>query len=224
MGDQVRKLLLTLIVIVVALALIKRKDMTLRQSFMKAIYPLIMLKSKIFPDRDAVLHNTALVKPPVSFYALSATANNGTVIDFAAFRGKKVMIVNTASDCGYTGQYDELEKLHQQYKELVILGFPANDFKEQEKADDASIAQFCKLNFGVSFQLMQKTQVVKGDAQNAVFSWLSHKEKNGWCDQQPSWNFSKYLIDEQGVLRAFFKQTISPLDKRVIEAIQMVTR
>jgi glutathione peroxidase len=132
-------------------------------------------------------------------------------------KGKKVLIVNTASDCGFTGQYDELEKLHQQYKDkLIILGFPANDFKEQEKGDDAGIAEFCKVNFGVTFQLMQKSHVVKSAEQNPVFAWLSHKEKNGWCEQQPVWNFSKYLINEEGVLVGFYAQTVSPLSIQLI--------
>lgn len=216
-----KKLLLLSVVIIASLIIIKRKDMTWRQSFMKAIYPLIMLKGKIFPDKTAILTNTQKITPAVSFYDLTATANDGTVLDFHQFKGKKILIVNTASDCGFTGQYDELEKLHMQYKnKLVIIGFPANDFKEQEKADDATISQFCKINFGVTFQLMQKSHVVKGDHQNAVFNWLSHKEKNGWCEQQPVWNFSKYLIDENGTLVSFFKQTVSPLSDDVKKRIE----
>ena len=132
-------------------------------------------------------------------------------------------MVNTASNCGFTGQYDELEKLHQQYKDkLVILGFPANDFKEQEKADDAGIAEFCKVNFGATFQLMLKSHVVKGAEQNPVFAWLSHKEQNGWCDQQPVWNFSKYLVNENGVLVGFYAQTVSPMSKEIKKALEGV--
>lgn len=215
-----KRIVLAFIIIAAALAVIKRKDMTWRQSFLRAAYPLIMLKSKLFQDKQLVLTNTARVRPPHSFYDLTVLANDGTVVDCKRFAGKKVMIVNTASDCGYTGQYAELEKLHQEYPALVVLGFPANDFKEQEKGSDASIAQFCKVNFGVSFPLMQKTQVVKGDAQNEVFSWLSHKEKNGWCNQQPAWNFCKYVINETGELVAFFEQGVSPLDKRVVELVR----
>jgi glutathione peroxidase len=219
MADPVRKFLFILFAIIICLALIKRKDMTWRQSILKTAYPLIMLRSKLFPGKTAALANTQNTKPPIDFYTLTAVANDGTVIDFRRFAGKKVLIVNTASDCGYTGQYDELEKLHQQYKDLVIIGFPANDFKEQEKKDDASIAAFCRINFGITFPLMQKTHVVKTAEQNAVFSWLSHKEKNGWCNQEPSWNFNKYIVSEEGVLLNYFNQTISPLDKRVISVI-----
>ncbi|MES2374609.1 MAG: glutathione peroxidase [Bacteroidota bacterium] len=215
-----RKLLLILAVILVALFLIKRKNMTWRQSLLKVTYPLIMLKSKLFPHEKSIRINDRHVKPVSSFYDLKATANNGSPIDLNQFKGKKILIVNTASNCGYTGQYSELEELHQKYKGLVILGFPANDFKEQEKGDDAAIAEFCKVNFGVTFQLMQKSRVIKGAEQNAVFDWLSHQEKNGWCNQQPVWNFSKYLVNEDGVLTHFFATTVSPLSEDVQNAIK----
>lgn len=216
-----RKLLLILAVILVALFLIKRKNMTWRQSILKVTYPLIMLKSKLFPQEKSIRINDRHVKPVRSFYDLKATANNGTSIDLNQFKGKKILVVNTASNCGYTGQYADLEALHQQYKDLVVLGFPANDFKEQEKGDDASIAEFCRVNFGVTFQLMHKSQVIKGPEQNAVFDWLSHQEKNGWCNQQPVWNFSKYLVNEEGVLTHFFATTVSPLSEDVQKAIRI---
>jgi glutathione peroxidase len=201
--------------------LIKRKDMTWRQSILKTIYPLIMLKGKLFPGSKDVQVNKDQKQPVNSFYTLKAVNNHGDTIDFSQFKGKKVMIINTASDCGFTGQYDELEKLHQQYKDkLVMLAFPANDFKEQEKKDDAAIAEFCKVNYGITFMLMQKTHVIKGAEQNPVFQWLSHKEQNGWCEQVPVWNFSKYTINEEGVLTHFFSQMVSPLSKEVNSAIQ----
>jgi glutathione peroxidase len=214
-----KKLLLILIVIIITLFLIKRKDMTWRQSFLKTVYPLVMLKSKLFPNKKEIQVNNGDVKPPVSFYSLHGTANNGTNIDFNIYKGKKILIVNTASDCGYTAQYDELEKLHHQYPGLVILGFPANDFKEQEKKDDHSIAEFCKLNYGITFQLMQKSHVVHGSEQNTVFKWLSDPAQNGWCTQQPVWNFSKYVVNEDGVLMNFFAQTVSPLGEEVKKAV-----
>jgi glutathione peroxidase len=216
-----KKLFLLLAVILLTLLIIKRKNMTLRQSILKTAYPLLMLRAKLFPNKKSIQLNKQNIQPLHSFYDLKGVANNGTVIDFAALKGKKVLIVNTASDCGFTGQYDELEKLQQQYKDkLVILGFPANDFKEQEKADDAHIAEFCKINFGVTFQLMQKSHVVNGTEQNPVFLWLSHKEQNGWCDQQPVWNFSKYLINEEGVLVGFYAQTVSPVGKEIEGALK----
>jgi glutathione peroxidase len=193
--------------------------MTWRQSILKTVYPLIMLKGKLFPNKSDIQVNRSKMSPAVSFYTLQAIANNGSVIDFSSFKGKKVLIVNTASDCGYTGQYEELEKLHLQYKDLVVLGFPANDFKQQEKKDNAAIAEFCKVNYGVTFPLMQKTHVVKGPDQNAVYQWLTNANQNGWCDQQPVWNFSKYLVNEAGVLMSFYSQNVSPLDNRVTQGI-----
>lgn len=216
-----RKLFLFLAVIFIVSFLIKRKDMTWRQSVLKAAYPLIMLKGKIWPGSKDIQENRNQSLPPVSFYSLMAVSNRGDTLDFARFKGKKVLIVNTASDCGFTAQYEELEKLYRQYQDkLVILAFPANDFKEQEKKDDAAIAEFCKVNYGVSFPIMQKSRVVKGAGQHAVFHWLSDPSANGWCSQQPMWNFSKYFIDERGILTHFYSQHISPLSKQVIAAIQ----
>ena len=143
-----KKIILFLAVILIALFLIKRKDMTWRQSILKSIYPLVMLKTKLFPEKKEVQSNKNLIVPIISFYDLKTIANNGIAFDFSIYRGKKILIVNTASDCGYTGQYDDLEKLYQQYKgKLVIIAFPANDFKGQEKKDDQAIAEFCKINY-----------------------------------------------------------------------------
>ena len=216
-----KKIIIITTVLLFALFLVKQKDMTFRQSILKAIYPVVMFFGKLFPSKYSALVNDKFIQPSVSFYQLKAIANNGETVYFEQFKGKKILVVNTASDCGYTAQYDQLEKLHQQYKDnLVILGFPANDFKEQEKKKDDEIASFCKINYGVTFQLMKKSHVIKGDEQNEVFKWLSDSTKNGWCNQQPIWNFSKYVINENGVLTNFFAQTVSPLDKKVIEAVK----
>ncbi len=215
-----RKLFIGLTGILIVLILIKRKDMTWRQSILKAMYPVIMLKGKWFPDKNDIQVNNRLIQPPVSFYSLKFVANNGDTIDFSQYAGKKVMIVNTASDCGFTAQYDELEKLYRENMErLVIIAFPANDFKEQEKRNDAAIAEFCKLNYGVSFPIMRKSHVVKGPEQNTVFQWLTDASRNGWCDQEPVWNFSKYLVNEKGMLTRFFAQSISPQSKEVKNSI-----
>jgi glutathione peroxidase len=152
---------------------------------------------------------------------LQSEANSGTTFSFEQLKGKKVLLVNTASDCGYTGQYEELQQLHQRFQnKLVILGFPANDFKEQEKGSDAEIAEFCKINYGVTFPLMKKSTVVKGAAQNPVFRWLSDASQNGWNNQAPKWNFSKYLVDENGVLTNYFDPGVSPLSKEVTDTIE----
>lgn len=200
-------------VFVAAAILIKQKDMTWRQSLLKTLYPLIMLKGKLFGNKNDIKMNPGNVAPAASFYTLRAIQSNGDTLHFSTLKGKKVLLVNTASDCGFTGQYEELETLHRQYgNKLVILGFPANDFKEQEKKSDSEISAFCKINYGVSFPLMQKSSVVNGPAQHPVYQWLSHAGSNGWNDQAPVWNFSKYLVDEQGVLLAFYTQMVSPLD------------
>ena len=156
----------------------------------------------------------------VSFYELKSILNNGKEFDFNQLKGKKVMLVNTASNCGFTGQYEGLEKLHQQHKDkLVLIGFPANDFKEQEKGSDEEIATFCKINFGVTFLLMKKSSVVKGPQQNEVYAWLSNPDKNGWNNQQPTWNFCKYIVDENGELTNFFEASIEPSGKEISAAI-----
>jgi glutathione peroxidase len=218
----IQKLSVTVIVILLVLVLLKRKDMTWRQSILKTFYPIIMLPGKLFGTASGSLQNKNHMQPTLSFYQLQIRLNNGTVIPMDSFKGKKVLLVNTASDCGYTGQYAELETLYKQYKDkgLVIIGFPANDFKQQEQRDDAAIAEFCKINYGVTFLLAKKSRVIKGTEQNPIFEWLSNAKLNGWNDQEPTWNFCKYIVGEDGVLEAFFPQGVSPMDPSVIKIIK----
>jgi len=194
--------------------------MTTRQRLLKLIYPAwIWWLNKTSKNAKVLSH--APVNPPVSFYSLKGIMNNGKEFDMEQLKGKKIMLVNTASDCGYTGQYDDLQKLSEKYKnKLQVIGFPANDFKEQEKGTDEEIASFCKINFGVSFPLMKKSSVKKGPEQNPIFQWLSDPEKNGWSKQQPSWNFCKYLVDEEGRLTHYFASTIEPLSTHITSAIK----
>lgn len=167
--------------------------------------------------------NTNHVAPLVPFYSLHAVKNNGGDFAFETLKGKKVLLVNTASACGYTPQYDELEKLHQTHKDtLAVIAFPANDFGAQEQGTDEQIAQFCTVNFGVTFPLMKKSGVVRNANQNPVFDWLTDKNKNGWNEQQPNWNFCKYLVDEHGVLVAFFGPGVSPMSEEVLNAVKAV--
>jgi glutathione peroxidase len=159
--------------------------------------------------------------PIFSFYSLTTKDINGKDFNFSSLIGKKVLIVNTASDCGFTGQYEALEKLQEKYAEsLVVIGFPANDFKGQETKDNETIAAFCKKNYGVSFPLMAKSIVIKKNEQNEVFKWLSSTAINGWNNQEPAWNFCKYLVNEEGTLTNYFPMTVDPLDASVIEAIE----
>jgi glutathione peroxidase len=195
------------------------KNMTGRQKVSKAVYPLLIWWANLKGLGTKKLYGENVV-PVVSFYSLKDTLIDGRVYDFEQLKGKKVMLVNTASDCGYTSQYDALQKLSEKYKDkLVVIGFPANDFKEEEKGTDAEIAAFCKLNFGVTFPMMKKSSVKRGSDQNKVFQWLCNPEKNGWSSQVPSWNFCKYIVDEQGRLTNFFASTIEPFDKEIINAL-----
>lgn len=215
------KLFIGLVVIIVLLTIVKQKDMTWRQSLMKSFYSLIMLPGKLFGSKAAVQLNTHDQLPKSSVFALSTTGINGQPLNLADYQGKYLLLVNTASDCGYTGQYTELESLYQQYKDkLVVIGFPANDFKDQEKGSNKDIAAFCQKNYGVSFPLAEKASVVKGASQQPIYQWLTNPAQNGWCSQAPVWNFSKYLIAPDGKLIGFFAQTVSPLDKRLLEQIR----
>ncbi len=191
--------------------------MTFKQAVLKKIYPLIMQFTKSSDARGRVKKNTENATPVESIYDLKITLNNDQELDLKQFKGKKMLLVNTASNCGYTGQYEELQQLHEKSKcRLVIIGFSANDFKEQEKGNDSEIAQFCQLNFGVTFPLSKKSHVVKGKEQHPVYQWLTQSEKNGWNNRQPEWNFSKYLIDENGILTHYFGSAVSPLSSDIV--------
>ncbi len=197
------------------------KNMTYRQKFLKTVYPVLMWITKVTGKNSDALKNTAGAKPAQSFYSLSIPLGNGKTLDCSTLRGKKLLLVNTASDCGYTNQFDALQKLYETHQnKLVIIGFPANDFKEQEKGTDTAIEQFCKINFGVTFPLAAKTVVIKSPAQSPLFQWLSDKAKNGWNEQAPSWNFCKYVVDESGTLTHFFASSVSPAAAEVTAAIQ----
>lgn len=196
-------------------------DMTTRQKITKALYPALMWVTRLAGVNAATAKNES-VAPIKPLYSLQATAIDGKVFNLSSLQGTAVMIVNTASDCGYTDQYAELEKLYQQYKgKLVIIAFPANDFKEQEKGTDHDIAAFCQKNYGVSFPIMSKSVVIKSAEQNPVFNWLTDPAQNGWNSKPPSWNFSKYLVNKNGQLTHYFDPSISPLSKEVIDALNV---
>ena len=143
-------------VMVTAALLMKKKEMTYRQSILKTIYPAIMWSSGKAGSKQVQV-NTDMKKGTVEFYSLTTKDITGNAFSFEQFKGKKVLIVNTASDCGYTGQYEELQKLYEQRKDdVVIIGFPANDFKQQEKGSNEEIASFCKKNYGVEFLMSEK--------------------------------------------------------------------
>jgi glutathione peroxidase len=143
----------------------------------------------------------------------------GKPMDLSKYKGKKVLIVNVASQCGYTGQYKELQELHEKYgSKVAILGFPANNFGGQEPGSNGEIASFCKKNYGVSFQMFEKISV-KGDDMSPLYKWLSTKSENGTVDEAPGWNFCKYLVDENGKVIKFYKSGVNPMSSEIISLL-----
>ena len=153
-----------------------------------------------------------------NFYDLSATTIEGATYDFDQLKGKRVLIVNTASRCGFTPQYADLEQLHKQFgdDDFVVLGFPCNQFGFQEPGSAGDIASFCEKNFGVSFQMMEKVDV-KGSDAHPVYQWLCDKARNGVEDHKVAWNFHKFLVDEEGRLVASLRSGVGPLDDVIVD-------
>ncbi|WP_396172541.1 glutathione peroxidase [Flavobacterium sp.] len=154
-------------------------------------------------------------------YSFKVKDIEGKEFDFESLRGKKVMIVNTASKCGLTPQYKELQSLYEQYKDsdFVIIGFPANDFMEQEPGSEKEIAAFCERNYGVTFPMMSKVSV-KGKEMEPVYQYLTQKSQNGVKDSEVEWNFQKYLINKNGQLEKVISPRVSPTDDEILEWIQ----
>jgi glutathione peroxidase len=161
--------------------------------------------------------STSAMAQSKNFYELSATTLEGEPFSFESLRGKRVMIVNTASKCGFTPQYAELEALNQSHggDDFVILGFPCNDFGNQEPGTAEEIATFCQRNYGVTFTMMEKVHV-KGDDIHPVYNWLTSGELNGVEDHRVGWNFHKFLVNEEGQLVASLRSGVAPDSKEVI--------
>lgn len=152
--------------------------------------------------------------PTGDLYDFKMQSLDGELVDFARYRGKNLLIVNTASKCGYTYQYEDLQKLHETYgNKVTVLGFPANNFLWQEPGTNSEIAAFCQKNYGVTFQMFEKISV-KGRDKHPLYQWL--QEKSG---ESPSWNFSKYLIDKHGNVVGFYGPKVKPMDKEIIDKI-----
>ena len=151
-----------------------------------------------------------------SFYDLRAQTIDGEEFLFSELKGKRVLIVNVASKCGYTPQYEELQKLHEQYggEDFIILGFPANDFGFQEPGSEAQIKSFCSKNYGVSFQMMSKVKTNRSRG-HEVYQWLCNKAQNGVEDAKVSWNFNKFLIDENGNWVAHYESRMDPMSTEI---------
>jgi glutathione peroxidase len=166
---------------------------------MKTLFIFLFLLSAMVPDKN--------------FYDFKLNSLEGKEVDFSQYKGKTVLIVNTASKCGNTPQYADLQQLHEKYKDkVVILGFPANNFGSQEPGSNLEIAEFCQKNYGVSFQMFEKISV-KGDDQHPLYGWL--KEKTG---QEPSWNFCKYIVKPDGTVK-FFNSKIKPMAPEIVSEL-----
>jgi len=176
--------------------------------------------------------NNAQVKPNTSkttkttsmkanIYQFKTEDLSGDSFDFSTLKGKKILIVNTASKCGLTPQYEQLEALYKEYKDqnFVIIGFPANNFASQEPGTNAEIGAFCQKNYGVTFPMMAKVSV-KGDDQNEIYQFLTQKSKNGVQDSEVEWNFQKYLLNEKGELEKVISPKTLPTDPEIVSWIK----
>ena len=150
-----------------------------------------------------------------SIHKFKVASLDGGTIDFASFKGKKILVVNTASECGYTPQYKELQALYEKYKEkLVVVGFPANNFGGQEPGSNTEIKSFCELNYGVKFPMAAKISV-SGDDMAAIYKWLTSKAQNGILDAEIKWNFNKFLLDENGYMIEYYPSKVTPMSAEI---------
>jgi glutathione peroxidase len=156
-----------------------------------------------------------------TLYDFKAKTIDGNDFDFSTLKGKKVMIVNTASKCGYTPQYEDLQKLYDKFKfqNFTIIAFPSNDFANQEPGSNDEIIEFCQKNYGVTFQVMDKISV-KGNDIHPIYKWLTQKDENGVLDAPVKWNFQKFLIDENGNVVKSFKSSVNPMDEEIVNWIK----
>ena len=167
-----------------------------------------------FKAKNIIL-NTKNIAPKKSFYELEAISIDGKKISFDQYKNKKILIVNVASKCGYTYQYEGLQKLQDIYQDkVIVLGFPANDFFNQESGSNEEIEEFFETNYGITFPMFEKT-TTKGKKQSPIYQWLTNKDFNGWNAQRPTWNFCKYLVNEEGELVGFFDSKVKPLSEEI---------
>lgn len=174
----------------------------------------------IFSDKKGSSVKPAKIEAKGSFYDFSLKSLDGKeTIDFSRYKGKKIVILNTASACGYTPQYADWQKFHEKYGDkIIVIGCPANNFGGQESGTNKEIATFCQKNYGVTFQMLEKISVVGGD-QHPLYKWLSKKDLNGWNDKEPTWNFCKYVINEKGEVSHFFASGVKPTSPEFMKAV-----
>ena len=168
---------------------------------------------------SAPVAESVTVSQAPSIYDFKVDGLEGGTIDFSQFKGKKILVVNTASACGYTPQYKDLEALYTKYQDrLVIVGFPANNFGGQEPGTNAEIKTFCEKNYGVTFPMAAKISV-KGDDTAPIYQWLTQKSRNGVLDATIGWNFNKFLLDENGHLVAYFPSKVTPMSDEIVSKL-----
>ncbi len=173
----------------------------------------------LFLTSYLITNNPEKMKSTNSIYDISIKSLSGEKIDLATFKGKKILFVNTASECGFTKQYADLQKLHETYKEkLVIIGVPCNQFGGQEPGNASQIQSFCQVNYGVTFLMTEKVDV-KGDNQHPLYKWLTQKELNGVKSSSVKWNFQKYLIDENGNFIDYYYSITGPLSSKITKQL-----
>ena len=174
-----------------------------------------LLQTNKLSAQTAAAQAEVSVSATKSFYDFKVESLEGGTIDFSKFKGKKILIVNTASECGYTPQYEGLQKLYDTYKDkLVIVGFPANNFGGQEPGTNVEIGEFCKKNYGVTFPMAAKISV-KGDDIAPIYKYLTSKAENGVLDAVVGWNFGKFLLDEKGNLLQYFPSKVTPMSEEI---------
>ncbi|MGF7217154.1 glutathione peroxidase [Spirosoma lacussanchae] len=183
---------------------------------------LTTLVKGLFSDKKEAAAAPANASAPTkSLYDFTVNSIDGKPVALNAYRGKKVIILNVASKCGYTPQYADWEKFYKAHKDkFVVLGFPANNFANQESGNNEEIATFCQKNYGVSFPMFEKVSVV-GNDQAPLYKWLSTKSLNGWNDKAPTWNFCKYVVNEKGELTHFFASGVKPDDAEFRKAVNL---
>jgi glutathione peroxidase len=178
----------------------------------------IVLAAIAFVTLSFTVSKNSETKLP-SVHQFKMEALEGSAIDFKKYKGKKILIVNTASKCGYTPQYEELQALYEKYKDkLVVIGVPANNFGGQEPGTNAEIKEFCSSKFNVTFPMTAKVSV-KGDDMCELYKWLTSKEKNGVLDAEVKWNFNKFLLNENGELIAYFGSRVKPMSEEIISKL-----
>ncbi len=168
------------------------------------------LIKNLFGKKDKVVANVDKKAYKGSLYDFTLNDLQGNPVNLADYKGKPVVLINVASKCGFTKQYADWQEFHSQYGDkVVVLGFPANNFMKQEPGSDEEIAEFCQKNYGVTFKMFSKIDV-KGEDKAPLYKWLSEKNLNGWNDQEPTWNFCKYVVDKEGHVTHFFESKVKP--------------